>query len=112
MKRLLNYPGSKWQMASKIISLMPEHKNYLEPFADSLAVFFNKEQVLCKTINDLDGRLVNLYKQIREHPEELAMQVSLTLYSREEQYLSYEVAADKLEDARRMMVLLMVFNWR
>lgn len=106
MKRLLNYPGSKWQMASKIISLMPEHKNYLEPFAGSLAVFFNKEQVLCETINDLDGRLVNLYKQIREHPEELAMQVSLTPYSREEQYLSYEVAPDKLEDARRMMVRL------
>lgn len=106
MKRILNYPGSKWRMADLIISLMPEHKNYLEPFAGSLAVFFNKEKVLCETINDLDGRLVNLYKQMREKPEELARLISLTPYSREEQVLSRNVSADPVEDARRMMVLL------
>lgn len=106
MKRIINYPGSKWKMAQLIISLCPEHKNYLEPYAGSLAVFFNKEKVLCETINDLDSRLINLYKQIREQPEQLASMISLTPYSREEQALSYEIAADKLEDARRMMVRL------
>lgn len=106
MKRILNYPGSKWGMSEMIISLMPEHKNYLEPFAGSLAVFFNKEKVLCETINDLDGRLVNLYRQMREQPEKLAELISLTPYSREEQIISREVSADSLEDARRTMVLL------
>ncbi|MDG4974285.1 DNA adenine methylase [Lactococcus lactis] len=106
MKRILNYPGSKWGMSEMIISLMPEHKNYLEPFAGSLAVFFNKNKVLCETINDLDGRLINLYKQMREQPEKLAQLVYLTPYSRQEQVLSREVSEDSLEDARRMMVLL------
>lgn len=106
MKRILNYPGSKWGMSEMIISLMPEHKNYLEPFAGSLAVFFNKNKVLCETINDLDGRLINLYKQMRERPEKLAQLVYLTPYSRQEQVLSREVSEDLLEDARRMMVLL------
>jgi DNA adenine methylase len=106
MKRILNYPGSKWKMAQLIVSLIPEHKNYLEPFAGSLAVFFNKNRVLCETINDLDSRLINLYKQMREEPEQLANLIALTPYSREEQSLSYEIATDKLEDARRMMVRL------
>ena len=93
-------------MAKKIISLMPEHKNYLEPFAGSLAVFFNKEKVLCETINDCDGRLINLYRQIRENPEELAELVSLTPYAREEFECSKETSSDELEDARRMMTML------
>jgi DNA adenine methylase len=93
-------------MAQTIISLMPEHQNYLEPFAGSLAVFFNKPVVLCETINDLDGRLTNLYCQMREHPEKLANLIALTPYSREEQKLSYEISDNPLEDARRMMVRL------
>ncbi|EIO4308063.1 DNA adenine methylase, partial [Listeria monocytogenes] len=32
MKRILNYPGSKWGLADLIIENMPEHKSYLEPF--------------------------------------------------------------------------------
>ena len=106
MQRLLNYPGSKWKMAETIISLFPEHKNYLEPFAGSLAVFFNKEKDICETINDLDGRLINLYKQMREQPDKLAEAVALTPYSRQEQLLSYEITSNELEDARRMMVRL------
>lgn len=58
MKRVLNYPGSKWGSAKIIIDLMPEHKSYLELFAGSLAVFFNKSKDTLETVNDIDGRLV------------------------------------------------------
>lgn len=104
MKRLLNYAGSKWSMSQTIIELMPEHKAYLEPFAGSLAVFFNKDKCVLETINDIDGRLVNMYEQIRIHPEELANLCDFTLYSRKEFENSLEVSSDQLEDARRMMV--------
>lgn len=43
MRPVLKYPGSKWKMAEWIISLMPPHKSYLEPFFGSGAVFFKKE---------------------------------------------------------------------
>lgn len=39
---VLKYPGSKWKTAEWIISLMPPHKSYLEPFFGSGAVFFKK----------------------------------------------------------------------
>lgn len=37
MKRILNYPGSKWGLADLIIKNMPMHKSYLEPFCGSCA---------------------------------------------------------------------------
>ncbi|MBU5308412.1 DNA adenine methylase [Clostridioides mangenotii] len=37
--KVLKWTGSKWRMASKIISLMPDHKCYIEPYFGSGAVF-------------------------------------------------------------------------
>ena len=104
MKRILNYPGSKWSSAEIIINLFPEHKSYLEPFAGSLAVFFNKPKAILETINDIDGRLVNLWKVMRNQPDELMRAAHMTLYSREEYELSKSIAENPLEDARRMLV--------
>lgn len=106
---VLKYPGSKWRMADWIISLMPPHKSYLEPFFGSGAVFFNKKPSRIETINDLDGEIVNLFRCVREWPEELACAVALTPYSREE----YERAWSRfkaggkacgIEDARLTLV--------
>ncbi|MGY0168425.1 DNA adenine methylase [Lactococcus petauri] len=104
MKRVLNYPGSKWGSAELIIDLMPEHKSYLELFAGSLAVFFNKSKDTLETVNDIDGRLVNLWKIMRDRSEELQRAVHMTLYSREEYEISKEISENELEDARRMLV--------
>ena len=106
MKRILNYPGSKWRMADLIISNMPSHKSYLEPFCGSCAVFMTKPKDILETINDKDGRLINLFKVMRDDPEKLQYLIMHTLYSREEYTLSQEVSSDLVEDARRMMVRL------
>lgn len=106
MKRILNYPGSKWSMSDLIISQMPKHKSYLEPFMGSLAVFLNKPKDVLETINDIDGRLVNLFKVMRNEPEKLQYLVYHTLYSREEYEKSYIIDQDPVEDARRMLVRL------
>ncbi len=38
IRPVLKYPGSKWRLAEWIVSLMPPHKSYLEPFFGSGAV--------------------------------------------------------------------------
>lgn len=53
-RAILKFPGAKWRMADWIISLMPPHKSYLEPFFGSGAVFFCKPPSRIETINDLD----------------------------------------------------------
>ena len=107
MPTVLKYPGSKWSMAQWIISNFPtryEKMTYLEPFFGSGAIFFNKNRSSVETINDLDSGVVNLFKVIREHPEELARLVDFTPWSRVEYKNSYEMTGDNLEDARRFLV--------
>lgn len=43
MKALLKYPGAKNRLATWIVSHIPPHKVYCEPFLGSGAVFLNKE---------------------------------------------------------------------
>lgn len=102
--RILHYPGSKWTMANWIIEHMPEHHTYLEPFFGSGAVLFNKQPSKSETINDLDGQVVNLFRVIRDRPQELAEKIFWTPYSREEYYAAYESSEDELESARRFLV--------
>jgi len=103
--RILHYPGSKWSLADWIISHMPPHQTYLEPFFGSGAVFFTKPPSALETINDIDGDVVNLFRVIRDRPNELARLVYWTPYSREEYYAAYDMdGADELERARRFLV--------
>ncbi|RAW18521.1 DNA adenine methylase [Paenibacillus taichungensis] len=104
VQRILHYPGSKWSMADWIISHMPPHQTYLEPFFGSGAVFFNKQRSFIETINDRSDEVTNLFEIIRKRPEELARVVYWTPYSRSEYYLSYQTADDPLEKARRFLL--------
>ncbi len=88
--RILHYPGSKWSMADWIISHMSEHTTYLETHFGSGAVLFKKPASVIETVNDLDGNVVNLFRVIRECPEELTRFIYWTPYSREEYYESYQ----------------------
>lgn len=100
----LKFPGGKWNLAKWIIAHMPVHRLYVEPFFGSGAILFNKPPAKIEILNDLDGRVVNLFRVIRERPDELAAAVEMTPWSREEYYAAYEVSPDPVEDARRFLV--------
>ena len=107
MRAIFRYPGSKWDLAQWIIQHFPydyDKMVYLEPFAGSGAVFFNKKPGRVETINDLDSDVVNLFRVLRERPEDLKHALELTPYSREEYDKSFERCDDPLEKARRYMV--------
>jgi DNA adenine methylase len=101
---VLRYPGAKWRLADWIISYLPPHTHYLEPYFGSGAVFFNKPPSNVETINDIDGQVVNLFRVLREQPDELARLVEFTPWSRQEYYESYQLTGEPLEDARRFLV--------
>lgn len=104
MKQLFKYPGSKWKIAQWIINHFPPHKIYVEPFFGSGAVFFTKYPNYLETINDIDGRIVNLFKVCREHPNELASAIELTPWSRAEYINCAEPSDNEIEWARRTIV--------
>lgn len=109
---ILKYPGSKWQLADWIVSLMPAHKSYLEPFFGSGAVFFTKPRSRIETINDLDGEIVNLFRVIRDQPEALERRIALTPFSRSEFEYAWELKgdADTVDPVERAR-LTMVRHW-
>lgn len=104
MKCVLKYPGAKNRIAPWICEYIPKHNVYLEPFAGSLAVLFNKPRSHIETVNDLHGEVVNFFKVLRDNPEELMNLIELTPYSREEYDLSYQESDDDIERARRFCV--------
>lgn len=95
VERILKYPGSKWRIADRLVSLIPEHHTYLEPFFGSGAVFFRKPPSAIELINDLDDNIPNLFRCIRDKPEELARIVATTPYARYE----YERAFDNTDES-------------
>lgn len=104
MRTILKYPGAKNRIAEWICSYIPEHKVYLEPYAGSLAVFFNKPRSHIETVNDINGEVVNFFRVLRDKPEELKHLIELTPYSREEYNQSYQIADNDIERARRFCV--------
>lgn len=83
MKAVMKYPGSKWSLAKWIISHLPEHHSYLEPYFGSGAVLFNKPRSNIETVNDLDGNVVNLFEWIKHDPECLVREIYYTPYARQ-----------------------------
>lgn len=104
VKPVLKYAGAKWRLADWITERLPPHEIYLEPFFGSGAVFFCKAPARLETINDLDGNVVNLFRVLRENPEQLAALIELTPWARDEYYASYEKSGNEVEDARRFLV--------
>lgn len=107
---VLRYPGAKWSMADWIVSMLPSHDVYLEPFFGSGAVFFNKQPSRLETINDINGDVINLFKILRDYPEELERRIELTPWAREEYYTctnrdgSVVKTDNEIEMARRFLV--------
>ena len=83
-QQLIKYYGGKQNIADWIIGFIPEHVTYVEPFCGGATIFFRKEPSKSECINDLNGMVVNLYKQARDNPEELKRVLGLTLCSNED----------------------------
>lgn len=110
-RRILSYPGSKWNIAQKIVKYIPEHHTYVEPYFGSGAVLFNKPHSAIETVNDLDDTIVNFFNCLREHTEELAWKIRNTPYSRIEYDRAYRTLKTS-EDPMEKAVALMICSWQ
>ena len=101
---LLRWHGGKWKLALWIISHFPSHKVYVEPFGGVGSVLMQKLPAVSEIWNDLEGEVVNLFQVLRsDRADELARQVYLTPFSRQEYHLLYEMSDDPVERARRLI---------
>lgn len=84
MRTVLKYPGSKWNIAGKLVELIPPHHSYVEAFFGSGAMLFSKAPSDIETVNDLDSDVTNLFRCIQKDSEHLSRLVMTTPFSREE----------------------------
>lgn len=100
------YYGGKMTIADQIVSYLPAHGHYVEPYAGSCAVLLAKPRARMETVNDVDARLMRFWRVLRDRPAELARAIELTPHSRAEHAAARETTGDEIEDARRVWVLL------
>jgi DNA adenine methylase len=66
IKSPLRWTGGKFYVADWIVSLMPKHKIYVEPFFGAGWVFFRKPKTKIEVINDIDDRIYALFKVLSD----------------------------------------------
>jgi DNA adenine methylase len=78
--------GGKAYYAEWILGHFPEHRVYVEPFGGAANVLLRKRPSEVEIFNDLDHRLVNFFRVLRNRQqfEELVRLSTLTPYSRTE----------------------------
>lgn len=62
--------GNKYPLRDKIIPLFPPHKIYVEPFAGSSAIFFNKPKADKTVLNDLDKDTIKRLNILKRAPKD------------------------------------------
>lgn len=103
---VLRYHGGKWRLADWIISHLPPHHCYVEPFSGAASVLMRKPRSAVEVYNDLDASVINLFRVLRDPvtAEQLRRAIELTPYSRAEFIAAWEPSDDQVEDARRLIV--------
>jgi len=94
MNSIISWVGGKRLLRKEIIPLIPEHSVYCEVFGGAGWVLFGKsndkrdwglsgKQPYTEVYNDINGELVNFWRQVKHHPKSLSEEISRELVSRE-----------------------------
>ena len=95
--------GGKKYMAARIIARIAQipHRCYAEPFVGMGGVFLRKPPSRVEVINDRAGDVVNLFRIVREHPDELARQFVAAVAARSVFQRLVATPPDTLTDVQR-----------
>lgn len=97
----LSYLGGKNRLAKTIISLIPEHTCYIEPFCGGAQVFFHKEPSKVEVLNDLNEDIFNFLRVCQLHHRELVRYLQFCTVSRKWFELFQAQKPETLSDIQR-----------
>ena len=124
IKPIIGRVGGKWRISKWVIENIKrfEWSLYVEPFCGSAAIYFQllNEGIpeLIKSrghhprfvLNDMDSKIINLYRCCRDFPELLAYAVCFTPYSREEHRDAQK--GEAIDDLIEMCNRYLVGGWQ
>ena len=82
-KPILRWPGGKTRLLKQILPMIPPHVCYCEPFFGGGAVLFAKERSSVEVVNDINGNLVALYRNLQFHLPALMHELDWLFASRD-----------------------------
>lgn len=97
----IKWVGGKSRLRKLIVSLLPTHSCYVEPFAGAAWVLFAKPPSNVEVLNDIDKELVNFFRVVKEKPEELIASFDWELVSRAQFVRLAETDTSQLTDVQR-----------
>lgn len=105
IRPIVKYHGGKGRLFQWILSLIPEHETYCEPFGGAASVLLNKKPAPMEIYNDLENTIFNLMVIVRDHFPEFIEEVKNVTYDKET-YLKYReiyrsVAFEQLDNLRQ-----------
>lgn len=106
----IRWAGGKSRFRKRIVSLLPEHSCYCEPFGGAGWVLFGKPRSDVEILNDINGELVNFFRVIKRKPEAFLRSFDFELVFREKfERLASEDPSEmtELERAHRFFYLIM-----
>ena len=83
IKPIFPWIGGKRKLADHILPLFTDHQCYVEPFCGAAALFFLKNPSEVEVLNDVNNDIVNLFRVVKNHLEELYKQFKWVLTSRQ-----------------------------
>ena len=87
IRPLSGYIGGKWFLRKTLCPIIDAtpHRSYVEVFLGMGNIFLGREkQSKVEVINDVNGEVVNLFRQVQRHPEALMAELRFALTSRRE----------------------------
>ena len=113
---MITYVGGKTYQAKHIIDHFPKDyrdMHYIEVFGGSGAVLLAKDRSYIETYNDINGDLVNLFRCVRDHYDELKERAKWVLYSREmwkDAYNCIYKTREFMDDIDRALKTAILYN--
>jgi DNA adenine methylase len=109
LRPLLKWAGGKRSQLERIVALFPgdiRERSYHEPFIGGGAIFFHIEPIF-GSINDINPKLMNFYRVVRDYPEALIEEASKYSYKEGEYYeLRSRFNSPDLSDVEYAAILL------
>lgn len=104
------YHGAKQRLSTRILDKLPPHNAWVEAFCGSAALTLAKRPAQIEVLNDINGEVVNFFRQLRNNTSKLCRAIRLTPYAREElrRARSSNRPLSDLERARRFFVASMM----
>lgn len=75
--------GGKSNSVKNILSIIPKHKTYVEPFFGAGWIFFAKDKVKIEVLNDINSDLINLFEVVRTQYDDFIDRFNYVLRSKD-----------------------------